>query len=102
MLVFKLEIEKVDLAGVPKMFDHRIAEMVNAELVRKEVELSWGFARTLTHSFRLPSSIGPLESFDLTVLAGRVTILSSGIGLAVKLDATVKRDVIEAGERPPP
>jgi hypothetical protein len=94
-LVFKLEIEDVDLAAVPKMFAHRITEMANAELVRKEVELSWGFARTLTHSFHLPASMESVDSLDLAVTAGRVKILSDGIGLAVKFDSAVMRRPLE-------
>ena len=90
-LVVGLEIESADLVGVPKVFDHRITEMANKELIRKEVELSWCFVRTLTHSFQLPKSIAPLDSLDLTVLAGRVRILADGVGLAVKLDSAVKR-----------
>jgi hypothetical protein len=92
VLVVKLEIESVDLAGVPKMFEHTITEMANKEVVKKEIELSWGFAKTLTHSFRLPESLAPLLSLDLTVLAGRVRIRSDGIGLAVRFESAVKRD----------
>ena len=98
--VVRLEIENVDLAGVPKLFEHRITELANKELVRKRVELSWGFARWLTRSLRLPESIAPLESLDLTVMAGRVRILSDGIGLAVRFGAAVKRqgDGLHVGE----
>jgi hypothetical protein len=96
-LAVTLEIESMDLAGGPKMLDDRITAMANKELIRKEVELSWCFSRTLTHSFPLPESITPLESLDLTVLAGRVRIRSDGIGLAVKLDSAVKRHAVDPG-----
>lgn len=99
-LVVTLEIESMDLAGIPKMFDGRITEMANKELIRKEIELSWCFSRTLTHSFPLPNSITPLDSLDLTVLAGRVRVQSDGVGLAVKLDSAVRRHAVDpaAGE----
>jgi hypothetical protein len=91
VLVFKLEIENVDLAGIPGVFDRRITEMVNAELVRKEVGLTWAFARALTHSFELPAWLEPAASLGLTVVAGRVKIVGKGIGLAVQFESSVKR-----------
>ena len=90
-LVVTIEVEDVSLAGVPEMFEHKITEMVNKELVRKEIELTWAYARALTRSFRLPSSIAPIESLDLIVLAARVKIVSDGMSLAVRLGSTLKR-----------
>ena len=92
VLVVTQEVESVELAAIAGLsFEGRITDLVNEELVKKEVELSWGFAKTLTRSFRLPADLAPLDSLDLTVLCGRVRILSVGIGLAVKLDSGVKR-----------
>jgi hypothetical protein len=91
MLVVTLEVESADLTGVAGLFEERITDLVNKELVKKQVELSWGFAKALTHSFRLPRELAPLDSLDLTVLGGRVRVLSDGIGRAVKLDSGVKR-----------
>lgn len=91
VLVFKLEVEAMDLAAVPAVLAPRITGMVNDELARRQVELSWGFANALTHSFHLPESMQPLDSLDLTVRAGRVMIRSDGIGLAVQLDSAVQR-----------
>jgi hypothetical protein len=96
VLVVTLEVESAELAGVAGLFEQRITDLVNEELVKKEVELTWGFAEALTHSFRLPGELAPLDSLDLTVLSGRVRILSDGVGLAVKLDSGVKRRVIAA------
>jgi len=96
VLVITLEVEGADLAGIPGLFEQRITDLVNRELVKKEVELSWAFAKTLTHSFRLPEALAPLASLDLTVLGGRVRILSDGLGLAVKLDSGVKRRDVPA------
>jgi hypothetical protein len=98
MLVVTLEVESADIAGVAGLFEQRITDLVNRELVKKEVELSWGFAQTLTHSFRLPETLAPLDSLDITVLCGRVRILSDGLGLAVKLDSGVKRHAAGAGD----
>jgi hypothetical protein len=91
VLVVTLEIEDADLAGVPGFFEERITELVNKELIKKEVELTWGFAEALTHSFSLPEALAPLDSLDLAVMGGRVRIMSDGLGLAVKLDSGVKR-----------
>jgi hypothetical protein len=90
-LVVTVEIESVDLAGVPKMVEEKITERVNADLGRRQVELSWNFARTLSHSFSLPESIRPLASLDLRVLAARLRVMADGVGLAVQLQSAVER-----------
>lgn len=94
-LVVTLEIEDADLAGVPKILDRTITEMANKELIRKEVELSWCFARALTHSFELPKTLTPLDSLALSVQAGRVSVRSDGVGLAVRLHAVVQRHEVD-------
>jgi hypothetical protein len=90
-LVVTVEIESVDLAGVPKMIEEKITERVNAELGRRQIELSWRFMRTLSHSFSLPESIRPLASLALRAMAGRVRIQVDGVSLAVQLESAVER-----------
>jgi hypothetical protein len=95
-LVITLAVESAELTGVPGLFEQRIMDLVNKELVKKEVELSWGFAKTLTHSFRLPGALAPLDSLDLEVLRGRVQILGDRLALAVQFGSSVKRHDVAA------
>jgi hypothetical protein len=91
VLVFKIEIEDMSVAGLPRAVGRKVTEIANRELVSKNARLSWAFGKTLSHSFRLPSSMPPLDSLDLTVKAGRVEVRSDGVRLAVSFDSAVRR-----------
>ncbi len=67
VLVFLLEIEHADIAGLPAGIDKRITDLVNHELQAKHVELSWDYSATLNHEFDLPDILKPVESLKLTV-----------------------------------
>ena len=97
VLAFKLEIEHVNVAGVPKLIDDRVTKMANEGLANHP-DLAWKFTRALTHSFRLPRSIEPLDSLELTVLAARVKITAEAMALAVEFDSGVTRRTSTAAE----
>ena len=101
VLVFKASIDAADLEGVLGLMDHPLANLANKELLRKEVELAWDFAKTLTHSFDLPASMVPLDSIGLWVREGRLHIGADALVLGVRLVSTIKRHAIEAGEGEP-
>jgi hypothetical protein len=91
-LVFGLEIEHADLAGVPTFLDNRITERVNRELQDKHVELAWDFARALTHVFDLPRTLSLAEALALDVAWGRIRITDEALVLAVSFHANVLRE----------
>ena len=90
-VVFKLEIEHADLAGVPSMIDDRITEYVNKELDAKHVELTWDVASTLAASFELPDTLVPLDALKLAVAGVRVKVTTEALGVAVLFDYSVTR-----------
>jgi hypothetical protein len=90
-LVFQPVIEDMDMPGFPRALERKLTAMVNRELVRKDASLSWGFTETLTHSFRLPGSLAPVDALNLTATAGRVEIRSDGMRLAVSFTSAVMR-----------
>jgi hypothetical protein len=90
-LVFKLEIEHADLAMVPSIIDDRITSLVNEELAKRHVELSWRYAETLDHIFRLPDILEPAESLSLTVTSALVKITTEALGLAISLRSDIHR-----------
>lgn len=91
-LVFALEVEHADVAGVPTMIDDKITERVNVELAAKNVELAWAISETLTHAFPLPDSLEPLETLTLGVADARVKITAEALGLAILFRFDVARD----------
>lgn len=90
-LVFKLEIEHTNLAGLPTIVDNRVTELVNRELAAKHVELSWNYRATLGHVFDLPDALHPLEQIHLTVEGAKVKSTPEALGLAIQIGARVSR-----------
>ncbi len=99
-LVFKVEIEHADIAGVPTMIDDKITAKVNEELAAKHVELSWGYPTTLSHVFKLPAAIAPIDTFEIDVARGKVVVTENAVTLAFSFHATVTR-LREATPVPP-
>lgn len=91
VLVFKLDIENADIAGLPSGLDSRITDSVNHELEAKHVELSWDYAATLNHQFDLPDSLKPVERLRLTVGGARVKPSGNSLALAIEFYADVLR-----------
>lgn len=91
-LVFSLEIEHADLAGVPDVIDARVTELVNHELAAKRVELSWGYSRTLSHVFDLPSTLEPPEQLDVTAGRAQVKATRNALALAIEMQTHVLRE----------
>jgi hypothetical protein len=90
-VIFKLEIEHADLAGVPSIIDNRITEYMNKELDAKHVELTWEVANTLAASFELPGTLKPLDALKLGVAGVRVKVTTEALGIAVLFDYEVTR-----------
>jgi len=90
-LVFRMHIERTGFSSIPALIDESITSLVNDELAKKHVELSWNFTETLSHVFALPTSFESARSLALDVSAGTVKITSEALGFAVNVDATVDR-----------
>ena len=93
VLVFKLQIEQADLAGVPAMIDAKITDKLNHELASEKAELAWDFTKTLSHAFSLPRRLEPLDAFELHVAAGEVKITAEALVLSVAFRAKITRRV---------
>jgi hypothetical protein len=90
-LVFRVEIEHADFAGLPTMVDNHLTELVNRELSAKQVELAWNYTATLSHVFDLPDALRPLERLELTVEGAKVKATPDALGLAIQIGARVLR-----------
>jgi hypothetical protein len=88
-LVFKFHLDGVDIAIFPALVDRGIVALINDELEAKHVELSWGFTKTLSHVFDLPSALRPKRAIDLRAAWGEVRITNQALVLAVSFHAAV-------------
>jgi hypothetical protein len=90
-IAFKLEIDHLDMAGLPAGIDAGIVHLVNRELEAKHLDLSWGYAATLSHVFDLPDMLRPSEKLELAVDGARVRATEDALGLAIQFKARVHR-----------
>lgn len=86
-VVFRVEIEHADVAGLPDVIDDRVTQLVNRELRAKHVELSWGYGATLSHVFDLPETLQPLERLALQAGSARVRVTPTAAALAIEMTA---------------
>jgi hypothetical protein len=89
LLSFKPEIESLDVAWVPNLFDGRITDKLNHELGERHVELSWHFFQTLSHVFELPGVLHPATALDLRVGWGKVRVTDEAMVMAVSFNTHV-------------
>jgi hypothetical protein len=90
-LVFKLAIERAEVAMVPQVIGDHMTERINKELEDKHVELSWAFKKTLSHAFSMPPSMTNIESFGLRAIAGTLEVTSEALVFGVSFTSEVAR-----------
>ncbi len=90
-LVFALQLDRTGMAILPALIDEGVSKLINEELVKKHVQLSWGFYQTLSHVFALPAALASAASLELKVTGGAVKITEKALGLAVCFETAVQR-----------
>ncbi len=90
-LVFKIQIEHADVAAVPTIIDREITNLINRELVKKNIDLSWSFADMLSHDFDLSKALPPIQTLGLKVVGGTVRVKEDSLVLAVSFATSVTR-----------
>jgi hypothetical protein len=94
-LSFHFTIERADVAFLPTVIDDRIVRAVNESIAKRQEDLSWNFARALTHDFLLPDLLAPLNAIGLEVLWGKVRTSTEAMVLAVSFRAVA----VQSAER---
>ena len=84
-LVFRPSLEEADLKNVPGIFDRGIVALVNKQLEGRGDQIAWDFGRSLALSVALPPALDGLESLQLSVRNGQVTVTDHAIELALSL-----------------
>ena len=100
-LCFTLEIEHADIAGIPAFGDRAITDKINRELAERHVEIAWAFAEMLSHRFRIPPLLEPIDSLAFSVAWGKVRVTDEAMVLAISFHAEVSRrdDAVTTGHR---
>ena len=96
-LDFRLTVEGIDFAWAPATVDDRIAEKINHELAQRHALLSWRFGEMLSHVFKMPPFLPPLNAVALDVAWGEVRVTSEAAVIAVSFHSRVLRG---AGDPP--
>jgi hypothetical protein len=90
VLAFTLQVNHAGVSLLPSVVDGRVTSLLNEELLKKHIELSWDFGRTLTHVFAMPEALASAAALSLNVIAGTVKITDDAIGFAVGMGAEVQ------------
>jgi hypothetical protein len=88
-IVFRVEIEQADFAGLPDIVDDGITDVVNHELAAKHVELSVPYQRLLGHVFELPDVLQPPERLELVAGGAQLRTTTDALALAIEMSANV-------------
>ena len=91
-LDFRLTVANIDFAWAPATLDDRIAEKINHELSKKHALLSWRFGEMLSHVFKMPPFLPPLNAVALEVAWGEVRVTNEAAVIAVSFHSRVLRD----------
>lgn len=89
-----VRLEHADVAWVPSLVDARIVSAINEALEKRHSELSWSFAKALSHDFVLPEMLQPLRALGLKAGWGKVRITSEAMVLVISFHAhALRKDV---------
>ncbi len=95
-LYLGVQLEHADVAWVPALLDSKIVAAVNEALQKRREELSWHFAKALSHDFALPEMLQPLRALGLTAAWGKVRVTREGVVLVVSFKArAIRKDVAQ-------
>jgi hypothetical protein len=90
-LAFAFHIENADIAVLPGLLDRSVTDLVNRELEARRHDLSWHYGETLSHSFKLPAALHPLETIDVSAVDAQVKLAGAMLAFAVRFEVDVSR-----------
>ena len=89
--VLGLHLDHADVAGIPTIVDDEITRAVNRELEEKRVELAWTFGKTLGRAVPLPAMLAEVDALELAAPDAKVKVTNEALGLALRIEARVRR-----------
>ena len=99
-LYLGVQLEHADVAWVPALLDTKIVAAINEALQKRREDLSWNFAKALSHDFALPEMLQPLRALGLKAAWGKTRVTSEGVVLVVSFKAYAIRRDLAAGHAP--
>jgi hypothetical protein len=84
-LVFRPSLEEADLKNVPTLVDRGITALVNRQLESRGDQIAWDFGRSLAFSQQMPPALSGVQSLQLSVRNGQVTVTDHAVELALSL-----------------
>jgi hypothetical protein len=90
-LVFRLALDRADIAVLPGVLDEVVTERVNEELAKSRVELSWDFHNLLDRAFALPDSIETAAALGMRVTSAAMRVGYNALSFSVRLEVAVNR-----------
>lgn len=83
-----VELERANVSWLPALVDEKIVEAVNEALDKRRADLSWNFAKTLSHEFPLPELVQPLRALGLKAGWGKVRVTAEAMVLVISFRAS--------------
>jgi hypothetical protein len=99
-LFLGVQLEHADVAWMPALLDNKIVGAINEALQKRRAELSWNFAKALSHDFPLPEMLQPLRGLGLKAAWGKTRVTSEGMVLVVSFHAHAIHQDIARTEAP--
>jgi hypothetical protein len=97
-LFLDVQLEHADVAWVPALVDEKIVGALNEALHKRRADLSWNFAKALSHEFPLPEMLQPLRALGLKAVWGKTRVTSEGVVLVVSFRAQAVPQHLAPGE----
>ena len=92
-LFLDVQLEHADVAWMPALLDTKIVGAINEALQKRRADLSWSFAKALSHEFALPAMLQPLRALGLKAAWGKTRVTSEGMVLVVSFQAhAIRKD----------
>ena len=99
-LFLDVQLEHADVAWMPALVDTKIVGAINEALQKRRAELSWDFAKALSHDFPLPEMLQPFRALGLKAAWGKTRVTSEGVVLVVSFQARAIRKDLALAEAP--
>jgi len=87
-LQLAVHLEHANVSWLPGLVDAKIVAAVNDALDKKRAELSWNFAKALSHEFQLPELLQPLRALDLKAGWGKIRVTAEAMVLVISFRAS--------------
>ncbi|MFI5297996.1 MAG: hypothetical protein ACHREM_07850 [Polyangiales bacterium] len=91
VFAFAPELERLDVASLPRGVDRALLHAINAELDKEYAALTWRFTHTLDFYVPIPEATQHPRRLHLAAKWGNVVVSKDGVTLVATFDAEVRQ-----------